>query len=168
MYSLGHFKIRTTVNIMRREGKMTTSFSPFPLSYSPSPLPPFPSPPFSSFTPQLLGATHPDVAKQFCNLAVLCQHLGKYDEVIMTSCYLYMYTMYYVTAFPSRHGTCRCDEMTLGAHEPYIYMYIYIHTPCMSQLCTITCMCHVCTMYIHACTCMCMYCSLQECFLEKY
>lgn len=37
--------------------------------------PPLPTP------PQLLGATHPDVAKQFTNLAILCQHLGKYDEV---------------------------------------------------------------------------------------
>ncbi len=30
---------------------------------------------------QLLGANHPDVAKQFTNLAILCSHLGKYDEV---------------------------------------------------------------------------------------
>ena len=30
---------------------------------------------------QLLGANHPDVAKQFINLAILCTHLGRYDEV---------------------------------------------------------------------------------------
>lgn len=30
---------------------------------------------------QLLGANHPDVAKQFINLAILCAHLGRYDEV---------------------------------------------------------------------------------------
>ena len=30
---------------------------------------------------QLLGANHPDVAKQFINLAILCSHLGRYDEV---------------------------------------------------------------------------------------
>ncbi len=30
---------------------------------------------------QLLGPNHPDVAKQFTNLAILCSHLGKYDEV---------------------------------------------------------------------------------------
>ena len=30
---------------------------------------------------QLLGPDHPDVAKQFCNLAILCSHLGRYDEV---------------------------------------------------------------------------------------
>ena len=30
---------------------------------------------------QLLGVNHPDVAKQLANLAVLCQNLGKYEEV---------------------------------------------------------------------------------------
>ena len=30
---------------------------------------------------QLLGPYHPDVAKQFCNLAILCSHLGRYEEV---------------------------------------------------------------------------------------
>ena len=30
---------------------------------------------------QLLGSNHPDVAKQFINLAILCTHLGRYDEV---------------------------------------------------------------------------------------
>lgn len=30
---------------------------------------------------QLLGPDHPDVAKQFCNLAVLSSNLGRYDEV---------------------------------------------------------------------------------------
>jgi kinesin light chain len=30
---------------------------------------------------QLLGPDHPDVAKQFCNLAVLSSNLGHYDEV---------------------------------------------------------------------------------------
>ena len=29
----------------------------------------------------MLGPDHPDVAKQFHNLAVLCSHLGKYDQV---------------------------------------------------------------------------------------
>ena len=41
--------------------------------------------PLSSSPHQLLGATHPDVAKQFSNLAILCQHLGKYDEVMVTN-----------------------------------------------------------------------------------
>lgn len=30
---------------------------------------------------QVLGADHPDVAKQLNNLALLCQNQGKYDEV---------------------------------------------------------------------------------------
>ena len=30
---------------------------------------------------QLLGPNHPDVAKQFCNLAVLCSLLGRNNEV---------------------------------------------------------------------------------------
>ena len=30
---------------------------------------------------QLLGPDHPDVAKQFCNLAILCSHMSRYDEV---------------------------------------------------------------------------------------
>ena len=30
---------------------------------------------------QLLGPNHPDVAKQFNNLAILSSHLGKYEEV---------------------------------------------------------------------------------------
>ncbi len=30
---------------------------------------------------QLLGPDHPDVAKQFCNLAVLSSYLGRFDEV---------------------------------------------------------------------------------------
>jgi len=30
---------------------------------------------------QLLGPDHPDVAKQFCNLAILCSHMGRYEEV---------------------------------------------------------------------------------------
>ena len=28
-----------------------------------------------------MGANHPDVAKQYTNLAILCSHLGKYEEV---------------------------------------------------------------------------------------
>ncbi len=36
--------------------------------------------------PQLLGSNHPDVAKQFTNLAILCSHLGKYDEVCGVLC----------------------------------------------------------------------------------
>ena len=34
-----------------------------------------------SFIVQLLGNNHPDVAQQLVNLASLCQHLGKYEEV---------------------------------------------------------------------------------------
>lgn len=34
-----------------------------------------------NFCLQLLGPDHPDVAKQFCNLAVLSSSLGRYDEV---------------------------------------------------------------------------------------
>ncbi len=30
---------------------------------------------------ELLGPDHPDVAKQFCNLAILCLHMSRYDEV---------------------------------------------------------------------------------------
>ena len=33
---------------------------------------------------QLLGVNHPDVAKQLANLAVLCQNLGKYEEVSLS------------------------------------------------------------------------------------
>lgn len=33
---------------------------------------------------QLLGVNHPDVAKQLANLAVLCQNLGKYEEVCLS------------------------------------------------------------------------------------
>ena len=29
----------------------------------------------------MLGNNHPDVAQQLVNLAALCQHLGKYEEV---------------------------------------------------------------------------------------
>lgn len=32
-------------------------------------------------SPQVLGADHPDVAKQLNNLALLCQNQGKFEEV---------------------------------------------------------------------------------------
>lgn len=35
---------------------------------------------------QLVGANHPDVAKQYTNLAILCSHLGKYEEVCVCVC----------------------------------------------------------------------------------
>lgn len=35
----------------------------------------------SPFCPQVLGRSHPDVAKQLNNLALLCQNQGKYEEV---------------------------------------------------------------------------------------
>ena len=34
----------------------------------------------------MLGPSHPDVAKQFCNLAVLSSNLGRYEDV--EHCYL--------------------------------------------------------------------------------
>lgn len=35
----------------------------------------------SALPPQVLGADHPDVAKQLNNLALLCQNQGKFEEV---------------------------------------------------------------------------------------
>ncbi len=35
----------------------------------------------TSFSQQVLGKDHPDVAKQLNNLALLCQNQGKYEEV---------------------------------------------------------------------------------------
>ncbi|CAI8037464.1 Kinesin light chain 1 [Geodia barretti] len=74
-FGLGHPAVAaTTTTSVSSTGRLETSRLPNPTARKP-----WRSGKRCAYC--LLGATHPDVAKQFSNLAILCQHLGKYDEV---------------------------------------------------------------------------------------
>lgn len=58
---------------------------------------------------QLLGANHPDVAKQYTNLAILSSHLGKYDEVCVWVGGVYVRV--HVCACMCAHLCCACNHL---------------------------------------------------------